>query len=551
MIPLQSITAVQEHRLRAEGLVPPAALFAQPRGGVRGGPRGSGAKAGSGAGGGGDDLLRHVLDCCPVPITLNRVEDGTILYESPATAELLGHKPSHVARSVLDRWADPRDRAAYLKRLRAAGSVKGLETRFRKADGSVFPCAVSSRLVEFRGEEVIVSGLFDLTELRDAKAEVAHQREMLEQSARLSAMGELLAGISHELNNPLSVLVVQAAALEESATDERSAKGASRIARAADRCARIVKSFLAMARQEPAEMLPLDLNTVIEDALEVTAYSLRTSGIEVSLRLAKHLPAVRGDADQLRQVLTNLLVNAHHALQDIEGPRRLAISTRHRKQDDKVIVKVKDNGPGVPAEIRARVFEPLFTTKEVGVGTGMGLSLCHRIMEGHGGRIELEGGAAREGAGAVFVLKLPTAPPPAARPAARGTGKRRVGASRILVVDDEQDLGLTLAELLEHDGHRVDYIASAATALEKLKHQRYDVILSDIRMPGMDGPSFFRSLRNLHPDQVRGFAFITGDTLSPQIRDFIDSTERPCIEKPCTPRELRQVVELILRSQSR
>jgi PAS domain S-box-containing protein len=542
MAPLQTFAAVQERWRRGNSPL----SCARKRGGS-GDDAAQDAAILSGATSS-EDLLRYVLDCCPVPITLNRVDDGRILYESPATTRLLGYKGRHVAKSVLDRWAEPADREGYLQRLREARAVEALEVRFRKADGTVFACAVSSRLLKFRGEDVIVSGLFDLTELRAAQAEVAQQRELLEQSARLSAMGELLAGISHELNNPLSVLVVQAAAMEETATDERSARRASRIARAADRCARIVKSFLAMARQEPAEMLPLDINAIIEDALEITAYSLRTSGIEVTLRLAKSLPAARGDTDQLRQVLTNLLVNAHHALQDIDGPRRLLITTRYRKQDGKVIVKVKDNGPGVPTDIRARVFEPLFTTKEVGVGTGMGLSLCHRIMEGHGGSIALERGHHR---GAVFVLKLPCADTlPAPRPSC-APAPRRSAVCRVLVVDDEQDLGQSLAEILEQDGHCVDYVASAATALEKLKRHRYEVILSDIRMPGMDGPSFFRTLRSRHPDQLGGFAFITGDTLTPQLRDFIDSTERPCIEKPFAPRDIRQVVELILRSRSR
>jgi PAS domain S-box-containing protein len=495
-----------------------------------------------------DALIGHVLESCPVPITLNRATDGKILYESPATAELLGYADPLEARSVLERWADPQDREDYLKRLRHAGAVDSFEVRFRKADGSEFICAVSSRLVEFRGEEVIVSGLFDLTELREAQAEVAHQREMLEQSAKLSAMGELLAGISHELNNPLSVLVVQAAALQESATDERTAQRAARIARAANRCARIVKSFLTMARQEPAELLLLDLNDVIEGALEVTAYSLRTAGIDVSLRLAKSLPPVRGDADQLRQVVTNLLINAHHALQGTEGVRRLTISSRYRRQDNRVIVKVKDNGPGVTADLRSRIFEPLFTTKDTGVGTGMGLSLCHRIMTGHGGCIALERGQV---GGAVFVLTLPGANEGASIPALKESDQDRPGACRVLVVDDEQDLGLTLSEILEQDGHIVDCVTTGASALEKLRHCRFDVILSDIRMPGMDGPSLYRTLRRERPDLIKGFAFTTGDTLTPGLRDFIDSTERPCIEKPITPRDVRQVVKLILRSQAR
>ena len=149
------------------------------------------------------------------------------------------------------------------------------------------------------------------------------------------------------------------------------------------------------------------------------------------------------------------------------------------------------------------------------------------------------------------MLRLPGAAEETPSPAPKWSDQNRLGVCRVLVVDDEQDLGLTLSEILEQDGHVVDCVTTGASALEKLRHCRFDVILSDIRMPGMDGPSLYRTLRREKPDLIKGFAFITGDTLTPGLRDFIDSTERPCIEKPFTPRDVRQVVTLILRSQAR
>jgi CheY-like chemotaxis protein/two-component sensor histidine kinase len=302
-----------------------------------------------------------------------------------------------------------------------------------------------------------------------------------------------------------------------------------------------------MAREEPSEMAPVDLTTVIESALEVTAYSIRSSGIEVSLRMAKALPTVMADADQMRQVFTNLILNAKDALQSVEGTRRLRITASHRKQSDLVIIKVKDNGPGIPAEIRTRVFEPLYTTKEIGTGTGVGLALCHRIVEAHGGSIVVEGA---QGDGAIFAIRLPRAKQAEVPAASKRRSVGKVTKGRVLVVEDEPDVREIISDVLEHDGHSVDVAASGDLALQKIRRQRYDVILSDIRMPGMDGPGFYRALSDTKPEQIRGLAFITGDTLSPQAREFLNASERPYLEKPLTPRDIRELVDLLMRRKA-
>ena len=490
------------------------------------------------------DLVRHVLESCPIPITLNRAADGKILYESPAARALLGHGALRDGETVIDRWVVASDREAYLERLRHSGAVDGLEVRYRRADGEEFPCVLSSRLIEYQGQEAIISNLVDLTEHREAESKLARQREILHQSEKLSAMGELLAGVSHELNNPLSVLVGQALMLQEAAPDEETAERAEMIGKAADRCARIVKTFLAMARQEPTEMAPLDLHAIVDGALEVTVYSLRTSNIEVSLNLDRALPLVMADADQMRQVLINLIVNAHHALQGIEGRRELQIASSHNRHREEVVITVRDNGPGIPADIRSRIFEPLYTTKDIGMGTGMGLALCHRIVEGHGGRILAE---AAPGGGAAIVIRMPCAKEEEQPAEEIPFGRKDTTHCRVLVIDDEHDVGRIIADVLEHDGHSVELAGSGGMALGLLKHQHYDIILSDVRMPGMDGPSFYRNLGNLRPELIDGLAFITGDTLSPWVKDFLDASERPYLAKPLTPEDLRELVELLMR----
>ena len=218
----------------------------------------------------------------------------------------------------------------------------------------------------------------------------------------MSALGSLLAGVAHELNNPLSVVVGHASLLEDFAPDGAIRERALKIRTAADRCARIVRTFLAMARSKPRQRTAVQLNDTIGEALEIVAYGLRTADVEVVRVLAPDLPPVWADGDQLHQVFANLFVNAQQALQSVPPPRRLTVTSGF--DADAVWVEVADNGPGVPADIAHRIFEPFFTTKPQGIGTGVGLSVCHGIVAAHDGEIRLE---ARPQQGATFVVRLP------------------------------------------------------------------------------------------------------------------------------------------------
>ena len=227
--------------------------------------------------------------------------------------------------------------------MEADGVVDGLEQNLRRLDGTTFPAATTSRLIEYEGEPAFVTSVVDLTERRAAEAEIQRQRETLHQSEKLAALGALLAGVAHELNNPLSVVVGYSSMLQELAQDDASRQRAARVHAAAERCARIVKTFLAMARSRPPQYGPVRLSEVAENALELAGYGLRTADIEIVREFPPELPQVWGDSDQLHQVMTNLIVNAQQALLQVAPPRRLWL--RLRQEGGEVIDRGRGQRP--------------------------------------------------------------------------------------------------------------------------------------------------------------------------------------------------------------
>jgi len=387
------------------------------------------------------------------------------------------------------------------------------------------------------GQVTHVGGLiFDQTREKSAAEEVAASRESLHQAEKLAALGSMLAGVSHELNNPLAAVIGQAALLGEDLEGTPHADRIAKIRRAADRCARIVQSFLAMARQKAPEYRPVRLNDQIRGAIELTEYHMRAVNIAIDLDLQPDLPTLEADPDQLHQVIVNLLTNARQALETVEGDRRIAIASRY--QGGAVTLTVADNGPGIDPAARQRIFDPFFTTKAVGAGTGIGLSYSLGIVEAHGGTIAIEDSKI----GTRFVVSLPVSDEGNADSHAEPAEGAR-GRGRVLVIDDEEDVAETLADMLERLGLDVSVAIGGLAGQEALaRGARFDLILSDIRMPDMDGPALYAWIAAERPDLAGAVAFVTGDTMSSHVAGFLADTRCPVLEKPFTPASLGALV---------
>jgi PAS domain S-box-containing protein len=489
-------------------------------------------------------LIEHAPD-----VILVVTAAGIVRYASPAAQTVLGVAPELLQGRSLLADAHPDDQAQLAKALHAVVGhpgevVERTEFRLRYADGPWrWLEATGTNQIGNSAVNGIVINARDISEAKDAEEEIARQRENLHQREKLAAMGSLLAGVAHELNNPLSIVVGRATMLQEEAADEVTRTVADKIRAAAERCARIVKTFLSMARQRKPEQSVLTLNTILNDCLDMLGYGLRTAGITVEKKLALDLPSIRGNADQLHQVFLNLIVNAQQAMESQPQPRRLNIvSDRHGGQ---VRIRIMDNGPGIAPAIRSRIFDPYFTTKPSGSGTGVGLAVSLGIVESHNGSLTVE--CPPEG-GAVFQVLLPIQTADAQpEPAEAVLPEPAIAAGpRVLIVDDEPEVGALLADILSRDAAGIEVAASGQEALQLLVKREYDAILTDLRMPEMDGPELYRQIEQRWPQRARRVAFITGDALSPTVQTFLAGTGQPYLEKPFVPAEVRKVVQEIV-----
>jgi two-component system NtrC family sensor kinase len=367
------------------------------------------------------------------------------------------------------------------------------------------------------------------------------------QTEKMAALGHLISGIAHELNNPLTAITGYAQLLLSHRTKPDLQAEAQRVFDEAERASRIVKNLLYFARENKPERTRTNLNEAVERALALRSYELRVENIAVDVSLAEDLPVTLADPHQLQQAVLNLITNAEHALVHFRGAGRIWIRTRHIA-GKRIAIEVSDDGPGVPKEIAARIFEPFFTTKPPGAGTGLGLSIVYGIAQKHGGEITLE---ARPTGGATFILELPVVAEAQeqpqsqtgdASPRATSESSPRVLASRVLVVEDEPTIAQLVVDVLREDGHRVDAVLDSQEGLARISRGHYDLVICDLRMPRLDGPAFYDALVRSGSPLAEHIVFITGDTLAPRTSKFLEDTNLPYLAKPFLVQELRLLV---------
>ncbi|MCP3851493.1 MAG: response regulator [Gammaproteobacteria bacterium] len=483
-----------------------------------------------------DMLLRKIVDACPATFLVSRIADGKIIYCPPGSRERFGE-----IDSTLSFFLKPEDREAYLQALLPTGTLDNFRVKFLRGDGSIMDGLTSARVTDYKGEDVIVSSTRDITELLVMQEELEQQKSIAHQNEKVSALGSLLAGVAHELNNPLSVVLGYSYMLQNQVENPSEKRRVDRLAQAAERCAKIIKTFLSMARQRPTLIENCSINDVIDIALDITEYSINSIGISIQQNYGTNLPMVAVDQDQMAQVFTNLIVNAEQALVGVGSNGVLSIRTYHDSASNKIVIEVEDNGVGIPSEIKDRIFEPFFTTKDVGEGTGVGLAFSHRIISSHGGNLSV---TSEPGHGACFKVSLPlNKNSPTDEPSITSKRPNQAGTTKVLIVDDESAVANMLSELLEVEGYQVITKNDAGAALALLETQDFNVILSDIKMPGIDGADFFDAIQDQFPEYVTSTGFVTGDTLSQRVADLLEQSKCPYIEKPVSPDALFDLVE--------
>ena len=400
--------------------------------------------------------------------------------------------------------------------------------------------------VEVRaGERVLLLTAYPTTEadggtvlVFEDQTEKRRLQEQLIQSEKMSAIGQLIAGVAHDLNNPLASVVGFSDFLAEAGeVPPRLAEPLQVIRQEAERAATIVKNLLSFARRQEGERRLQPIKPILESTLQLLANQLMASRIEATLRVEPGLPDVEVNGNQIKQVFVNLINNGAQAIAETGQGGRIWVTAK--RWLDGVAVSVTDSGPGIPDEIAGRVFEPFFTTKPEGKGTGLGLSICQGILKEHGGRLTLE---AKPGAGATFIVELPGTTPPAAASEHAAEPGAPARTLRVLVVDDEPHILHYMSATLESWGHTVEVASDGQYALERALAEAFDVIICDLRMPHLGGREMYHKLARQDPHRAERVIFATGDTVRGDTLRFLESLGRPYLHKPFTLAELRRVL---------
>lgn len=365
--------------------------------------------------------------------------------------------------------------------------------------------------------------------------EMRRLQDQLIQSEKMSAIGQLIAGVAHDLNNPLASVVGFADFLIEAGdVPPRLRQPLEAIRDEAERAAKIVRSLLSFARKHEGEHRPQPIAPIIEATLILLKNQLTALRIDARTEIEPDLPPVAVDANRIQQVFVNVINNAAQAMHGSGIGDTITI--RAFRDGALVVVTIADNGPGIPPEIAGRIFEPFFTTKPEGEGTGLGLSICHGIVREHDGRMLYQPGPR---GGALFRIELPAAKPvrPTETPAPRPPDHLR-----ILVVDDEPHILHYMRATLEAWGHEVTVAGDGRSALAAAATQTFDLVITDLRMPTLDGREFYEILRDQFPALADRVVFATGDTVRGDTLAFLESQRRPYLRKPFTLAELKAVL---------
>jgi len=377
------------------------------------------------------------------------------------------------------------------------------------------------------------------------EVQLRHQLVHLE---KMAAIGRLVSGVAHELNNPLAGILGYAQLVSRCELDPSTRRMVDVILAQAERCGKIVQNFLSLAAKTEPKRIAFDLNDSIRNVIQLREYQEIVDNIVVTAELTEDLPYAWGDPHQMEQVFLNLVVNAEDAIADVQR-RPGAIHIKTSVDAGRIHVTVTDNGSGIHARDMARIFDPFFTTKDKQRGTGLGLSICAGIVKDHGGELYAW---STYGTGSTFTLELPIRhqiEPEEVQPV-RTSESQCLRGKQILVIDDEIHITELIFDVLVRQGARIDLANNGLEGLEQIKKKNYDVIICDQRMPGVSGQRLYRLVESLNSELRHRFLFVTGDVVNTQTKRFFTQAGVQYIRKPFRIQELIDAIESLLsRSQ--
>jgi signal transduction histidine kinase/CheY-like chemotaxis protein len=451
--------------------------------------------------------------------------------------------------------------------LEAAGETIGV-----LAAGFRDDCASRVAIERLESRATLAATALVLRERQDETARHEARETKLLHTEKLAALGQMVTGVAHELSNPLTSILGYAQRLFLRSQAEGKSDEVRQIFQEAERASMIVRRLLMSARESRPERRKIALNLLVLRTMDLQKIRLASEKVNVVLDLDEALPFVLGDAGQLQQVLMNLIGNARQAIEQRGNGGTIRLSTKCIDSGRHAQLEVSDDGPGIPPEIASRIFDPFFTTKPAGIGTGLGLAIVYGVVREHGGQVKM---ASLEGRGAIFTLEFPAAPAePARMPDVPATGPeelnreivtaRQVTAAapnsklavvpalaswvgtRVLVVEDEPTVARLISDVLEDEGFQVEALLDGYEALERAACASYDLVICDMKMPGLDGQHFYETLACMGNPLSKRFLFVTGDVLSSHTQEFLERHHLPHVAKPFRVEELTEKVRRVL-----
>ncbi|HID97231.1 MAG TPA: response regulator [Thermodesulfobacteriaceae bacterium] len=471
------------------------------------------------------------------------LEEGRIVFANSVMAHLLQREVSGLIGTALVDLVNPDHQQNFQENLKVLQKCPGTsiieDITLRDSRGNPRPVEMKISVSKIPHLGATVVGI-----CRDTT-----EREILwgqlVKAEKLAMMGEMVAGIAHELNNKLTPILGYTEMLVEQPIDEVTARRLGTVHSAALGAKNIVESLLFFAKQEQPKRIMCDINSIVQSAAELVSASFRGSDVDLSVRLDSDVPQLMADPCQLEQVVVNIMKNAFESLNK-DG----WIEVRAFQENKDVVIAITDNGPGISPEVCSRMFDPFFTTKERGKGTGLGLSICHGIIKSHNGDLSVDSQPGKT----VFSIRLPvdchgcsSVPKEQKKWSCIRPGANR---HRILIVDDEVQIAELLREALSED-----YDARLATnveeALEKIGLHSFDLIVSDVKMPGLDGIDFYAKLLEKAPEYCSRIIYTTGVTFDDRTQSFFKETRVPYLSKPFKIKDMMEFVNQFLASDHR